>query len=534
MNMYKWVPESIRDSGEGQPSYSNNGDYAPTGPWVSASLSTMPESLRKSLMDSIMVTAQARRDVIGPEWGPDGRFTGYASVIGTPDPKPADIINEFKIERVKVSNGNFQQRVKAGEIVVAPYTSDGRITVKLVAGQKDISSSPDYDYNIDSSLASSAGFVVAGDRWYYTKRHFIEPKNFFNWRMRRRKYVTGWVMPTFYSPEEIFNHLKDSLVPDTELVTRVWADNNTKRLDFLTAVAEMPQTLSSFLDALGYLASLIKDFKRKRFFMNKAQQRIRNKLGISFAERRAQILSKYDRKIASARKPAIILKLQQRKEKALKALDRMRVREEKKMAREFATQAASLWLSFRYEIMPLYYQSQDVLDVIANSTSEFMTSRDFVVKAINIGIPLEWNLDQENLVSEPRHSVMVKSKLSPENNIGKTMSVNPFTTAWELLTLSFVVDWFVNFGDVIAGFTGGYSDDSGSTASWRFDDKKVFHLKNIPSAMAIVDINFYTRQVIDPRLCGGLAWSPNLNLFRYLDAMSLSWNRSRLKISRAT
>lgn len=534
MNMYKWVPGSIRDSGEGQPSFSNNGDYAASGPSSPALITTMPQSLRDSMKNSIMVTAQARRDVIGPEWGPDGRFTGYASVIGTPDPKPADIVNKFRIERKPVSNPNFRQRVKAGEIVVAPYTSDGEITVKLVAGQKDISSTPEHDYLIDSSLASSTGFTVVGDRWYYTKRHFIIPRYFANWRMRRRKYVTGWVMPTFFSPKEIFDHLKDSLVPDVELVTQVWADNNTKRMDFLTAMAEMPRTLSSFLDALGYLGSLIKDFKRRRFFLNKAQQRIHNKLGMSFAERRSQISSKYDRKIASARKPAIIVRLRHRKEKALKALDKMRVREEKKMAREFATQAASLWLSFRYEIMPLYYQSQDVLDVIANSTSEFMTSRDFVVKAINIGIPSEWNLDQENLVSQPRHSVMVKSKLSPENNIGKTLSVNPFTTAWELLTLSFVVDWFVNFGDVIAGFTGGFSDDSGATASWRFDDKKVFHLKNISSAMVIVDINFYSRQVIDPRLCGGLAFSPKLNFFRYLDAMSLSWNRSRLKISRAT
>ena len=530
--MYKWVPESIYDSGEGQPSYADS-DYAPSGPWDAVGLHTMPQSLRDSMKNSIMVTAQARRDVIGPEWGPDGRFTGYASVIGTPDPKPADVVTKFTIERRKVSNGNYRQLVKAGHIVVAPYTSDGKITVKLVAGQKEISSTPDYDYQIDSNLASSAGFVVVGDRWYYTKRHFIIPREFLNWRMRRRKYETEWVMPTFYSPKAIYDRLKDSLVPDVGLVTQVWADNNRKRMDFLTALAEMPRTLSSFLDALGYLGSLIKDFKRRRFFMNKAHQRIRNKLGVSYAERRTQIVSKYDRKIASARKPAVILKLRHRKEKALKALDKMRVREEKKMVREFATQAASLWLSFRYEIMPLYYTCQDALDVIANSTSEFMTSRDSVVKAINMSIPLEWNLDQKNLVSEPRHNVMVKSKLSPQNNIGKTLSGNPFTTAWELLTLSFVVDWFVNFGDVIAGFTGGYSDKSGSTASWRFDDKKVFRLKNTPSAMAIVDINFYTRQVIDPRLCGGLAYSPELNLFRYLDAMSLSWNRSRLKINRA-
>lgn len=534
MEMYKWVPESIRDSGEGQCYYSNTGDYAPDGSWANVSVTTMPQSLRQSLLNSIRDTAQARKDVIGPEWGPDGRFTGYASVIGTPDPKPADIVDEFTIKRVKVNNGNFRQRVKAGEIVVAPYTSDGKIKVRRMAGQKNVSSVHDYDYLIGSDLASSAGFTVVGERWYYTKRRFIIPRHFLNWRMRRRKYVTIWVMPKFFSSQEIFRTLADSLVPDKELVTQVWADNNTKRLDFLTAMAEMPQTLSSFLDALGYLASLIKDFKRRRFFMNKANQRIRNKLGVTFAERRSQIISKYDRKIASARKPAIIVKLRRRKEKALKALEKMRVREEKKMVREFATQAASLWLSFRYEIMPLYYQSQDVLDVIANSTSEYLTSRGVVAQATNIAIPMEWGLDQENLVSEPRHNVMVKSKLSPENHLGKTMSTNPFTTAWELLTLSFVVDWFVNFGDVIAGFTGGYSDESGSTASWRFDDKKVFRVRNIPSAMVTVDINFYTRMVIDPRLFGGLACSPKLNLFRYLDAMSLSWNRSRLKINRAT
>ena len=129
MNMYKWVPESIYDSGEGQPSYSGNGDYAPSGPWSAASIRTVPQSLRQSMKNSIMAAAQVRRNVIGPEWGPDGRFTGYASVIGTPDPKPADIVNKFKVERKKVNNGNFQRLVKAGEIVVAPYTSDGEIAV---------------------------------------------------------------------------------------------------------------------------------------------------------------------------------------------------------------------------------------------------------------------------------------------------------------------------------------------------------------------------------------------------------------------
>ena len=174
MNMYKWVPESIYDSGEGQPSYAHS-DYAPSGPWDTIGLHTMPKSLRNSMKNSIMAAAQVRRNVIGPEWGPNGRFTGYASVIGTPDPKPADVVSKFTIKRKAVINANFSQRVKAGEIVVAPYTSDGEIAVKLVAGQKDFSSTADYDYLIDSGLASSAGFVVAGDRWYYTKRHFIIP-----------------------------------------------------------------------------------------------------------------------------------------------------------------------------------------------------------------------------------------------------------------------------------------------------------------------------------------------------------------------
>lgn len=534
MKLYRWDPYSIRDSGEGQCSYSTSEDYAADGPWAAAPLNSLPQSLRASMMESIKTSAIARQHVIGPEWGSDGRFTGYASVIGQPDPKPADTVDTYTVKRRKVSNGNFRQRVKAGEIVVAPYSSDGKVTVKRTAGLKDLSWAFNLGYRIDGSLASSAGFVVSGDRWYYTKRHFIKPRHFYNWRMNRFKYESVWVMPNFFPAREIYSRLTGSLVPDTELVTQVWADNNTKRLDFLTAMAEMPQTLSSFLDALGYLASLIKDLKRRRFFLNKAHQRVQNKLGISFAERRTQIVSKYDRKIASARKPAVISKLRHRKEKALRALVAMRQREEKKAYREFTTQVASLWLSFRYEIMPLYYQSQDVLDVIANSTSEFLTSRDRIEQAINIGVPMEWNLNQDYLVSRPRHNVMVKSKLSPDNNIGKTLSVNPFTTAWELLTLSFVVDWFVNIGDVIAGFTGGYSDTSGATASWRFDDRLVFRDKNTSSAMVTVDINFYTRRVIDPRLCGGLAWSPNLNLSRYLDAMSLSWNRSRLKISRAT
>ena len=122
-----------------------------------------------------------------------------------------------------------------------------------------------------------------------------------------------------------------------------------------------------------------------------------------------------------------------------------------------------------YSRLALAYTAQDGLDVIADLHSQFITSRGRLQQEVAITTQPGWGLSDPVLKIPFLQRVMIKSKLSPTDNYGKTLSTNPFLTAWELLTLSFVVDWFINIGEVIAAFTGGYSSTSGSTSSNLFD-----------------------------------------------------------------
>ena len=519
-----------------QPLYSNSGEYAATGSTAAAGAHTFPRTLKDAIFSRLRVLMDTRRNVIGPKWGtnPDGGFyyTGYANPSSPVPPKPSDIISEIKVDRFVSKNSNFQARKKAGEIVVAPYSSRGFVRVKCVAGMKDISSHYLGYHWLMIGLAGSAGFTVSGNRWYYTPRLFIEPWNTSFCYITLHRCKSDWVVPNFFSPQRLYNEMKTYVAP-SDVITRVWADNNQKRIDFLTTMAEVPKTLESILDNLGYLASLIRDLKRGRVFANKAYQRQINELGKDVQLRRIEIISSFDQKLSRARTTAAILKLQYRKRKALDRLERYRKRKNKQMYRELTTTLSSLWLQFRYEVMPLVYTAEDALAVIANSTSEYLTSREGINLPLVLTPDPGWGLNQNEVIIPRSLKVFIKSRLKPENSYSKTMSMNPFSTAWELLTLSFVVDWFINIGDVIAAYTGGFADSSAATTSIKLDTRQTFTIENVQGAYVELSANFYTRSTIDPRLCGGLVTRPELNLFRYLDAMSLAWSRSRFKISRA-
>lgn len=70
------------------------------------------------------------------------------------------------------------------------------------------------------------------------------------------------------------------------------------------------------------------------------------------------------------------------------------------------------------------------------------------------------------------------------------VSFNPFVTAWELTTLSFVVDWFLNVGDFIVAHTAvDLSSTSGYCTSVKIDTVETYELvdEGSKTAPAVAD-----------------------------------------------
>lgn len=133
-----------------------------------------------------------------------------------------------------------------------------------------------------------------------------------------------------------------------------------------------------------------------------------------------------------------------------------------KTRREAHDEIASQWMQYRYGIMPLVLSIKDALELLDKSAEEFHTSRSWNT--------LTLNENSHPLVPEDKYYFQKLQGTFTVSAVGKAryeskglrlsdlITFNPFLTAWELIPLSFVIDWFVNVGDVIFSHTSTLSD----------------------------------------------------------------------------
>lgn len=175
--------------------------------------------------------------------------------------------------------------------------------------------------------------------------------------------------------------------------------------------------------------------------------------------------------------------------------------------------AANLWLQYRYGIMPLVYTVQDGLEVLKNLSNEITyidekkKRREFESRSV-LGV---------DVTEQVTHRVFLKRRIDPSQSLSNEFSINPFVTAWELVTLSFVVDWVLNVGNVISALT--------TPISWQ-EEKCTYSLKrecNVQIDGLSIEYETYQRIIINnPTNHVKLALNPEMNRNRWLDLLALS------------
>lgn len=121
----------------------------------------------------------------------------------------------------------------------------------------------------------------------------------------------------------------------------------------------------------------------------------------------------------------------------------------------------SEWMQYRYGIMPLVYTIKDVLEILDGMKYEFRTDKDkgrVILPAWPSALPNEDCLIQAISGDVTIRAVGKSSYLNPNLRLSDQLTINPFYTAWELIPLSFVIDWFVNVGDWLLAETAGMRD----------------------------------------------------------------------------
>ncbi|AEQ25540.1 maturation protein [Escherichia phage Qbeta] len=134
--------------------------------------------------------------------------------------------------------------------------------------------------------------------------------------------------------------------------------------------------------------------------------------------------------------------------------------------------AGNLWLEFRYGLMPLFYDIRDVMLDWQNRHDKIQRllrfsvghGEDYVVEFDNLYPAVAYFKLKGEITLERRHrhgisyanregyAVFDNGSLRPVSDWKElaTAFINPHEVAWELTPYSFVVDWFLNVGDILA------------------------------------------------------------------------------------
>lgn len=225
-------------------------------------------------------------------------------------------------------------------------------------------------------------------------------------------------------------------------------------------------------------------------------------------------------------------------------------------------EVSSLWLQYRYGIMPLVMTVKDALALLDQREAIFLTER-----SNENGNSNESSYDgpYTHIYAEDRHDFLVRgiSKAryaTSQLQLADQININPFLTGWELVTFSFVIDWFLNVGDFIQAKTmsildvseqrvNAYSVTTRSTRRLYYHRAKPNYVKervdgpyshifrynyqNGPHLLREIEQRTYDRYLFSPDEVK-LQLNPSMNWKRWADslALAISTQQSALRLLR--
>lgn len=126
---------------------------------------------------------------------------------------------------------------------------------------------------------------------------------------------------------------------------------------------------------------------------------------------------------------------------------------------EIHNAAASLWMQYRYGIMPIVMSVKDIIKTMDTMLGVYRTVRkkEQVLGSKPKSLPDDRMVLQDNMSGVVTVRAVGKGRYSVDAGLRLVdlIKFNWITTAWELVPYSFVIDWFLNVGDVLDAQFGG-------------------------------------------------------------------------------
>lgn len=441
--------------------------------------------------------------------------SGYAHLEEgsmTEIPPAVDIEDRF---RNPVNNGKLWRASKHDQSIIVVSDFDvGSIKIRAEPNFVDSSPSDPFPRHIHLNLRmcgvkeSLPGYMSVGK--YYASTLGIVYNHERRIRVQRgyNKPVVPYSLASIISATDWFS--------DTGVITSAVSKADTGHMDVLTTVAELPETIGSIVSGFKEVARLVRDVKKGQITISKAHDRRIERLRRNYERDMARLVNLQGRAKTRAEKRAVERLIKNRSESFSYA---------NKMAlTELADALADIWLNFRYNIMPNVYAAEDALKLYESYTADFITGRD---SSGWVDGPVFESYGWDPLKIEQRYNCVIKRGVNSRFRWSTVTKSNILTTAWELVPLSFVVDWFVNIGDLLTAISSpNLATSEGATAGVKYQFKG--HVRNNDINQSCqYEINIYRRRVINPNNHIGLNLSFDLSWARKLDALALLWRPIR-------
>lgn len=301
----------------------------------------------------------------------------------------------------------------------------------------------------------------------------------------------------------------EDAVSDTrkESLNRALAKLKDQRINLAVSLAELPETVTFLYDGVKAIVNVYKDLRSK-------EKRLKRE---------------YERQRQRARSKDINIK------RSAKAWLR-------KMGRE-TDQIASLWLAFRYGVMPLVYDIQGAIE-------ELQRPKEAVGDLIHVKTskkleevkPIPWYMripqgdhslrGDETLQVDVTYTVVLNCVVERPRSVVQLGITNGLELLWEVTPLSFVVDWALNIGESLHGLDAGVGTlfVSGTISEKRELKRTVGpvsrtlnggHIVTTTGSGGVSYQKHYHRTVLSSLPSPQVYVSNNMNWMRMLDAFAL-------------
>lgn len=331
-------------------------------------------------------------------------------------------VSEYEPTRTTVSKSppdpsSWEAKKRSGRVVMSPYHHNKTVVQDYIAGRELLKWRNQWE--VCSTATVCHWSYDSGNIWasYREQGHF-----------------DSWVRRYPNIPIVISSDLSQEDIKRAVDASRSEAVSNAlKGYDVLTELAELPEAIKFVRSSTGSLAGIL-----TAVFAGVPESTRRRALRMT---------------------PKALLRST---DKALQAIGRK-------------------WMAYRYAVMPLVYSYKDISSLLNEKDTLFRTfrsKRDVSPRALGpspnqAGFRIEKNTSGNCTVRTTVKMGYTAASISSASRV----SFNPFVTAWELTTLSFVVDWFLNVGDFIVAHTAvDLSSTSGYCTSVKIDVVETYEL----------------------------------------------------------